>query len=172
MATPYERVRQWMNLLEQIVPAPRRRKRKHVVPFAEWVGSFAFAQNVVARAYNKAVEYIPPAEVAEVPFLGIIIRTAINKYLLPKIRAYEATHKGIESPDEIGKLIIETIDELVKDEAKLRDAIERAVVAFGAPKELIDKYVELAKKLLPKMREVVETSVKQLLEKLKAATRA
>ena len=169
MATPYERVRQWMALLEQIVPAPRRRKRKHVVPFAEWVSSFAFAQNVVARAYNKAIEYVPPTEIADLHFLGIVIRTAINKYLLPKIRAYEATHKGIESPEEIGKLIIETIDELLKDEKALRDAIERAAIAFGISKDKIDKYVEVAKKILPKMREIVEMSVKQLLERLKTA---
>ncbi len=170
MATP---LKQWINLIHEIVPAPRRRKRKHVVPFAQWTGTFAFAQTVVAKAYDLAVQYIPPTELANVDYLGAVLRVAINKYLLPKLRAYEATHKGIESPEEIGKLIVETIDELLKDEAKLRDVIERAVIALGVPKEEAPKYVELAKKLLPKMREYVTNIIKQLLERIKTAkTRA
>lgn len=162
---------EWARTLQAITPTRRRRRiRRHPVPFLEWLGTFAVLNRIVAEAYFRAAEKYM-AEGGEIPeAFGAVLRIALNAYLLPELRRYLAEHPGIESPEEVTRVIQEKLDEILRNYEKFKEKLTEVAGRLGMPKDLVEKYIEAARAVIEKMKEVIPEVVREMMELVSKVT--
>jgi len=156
---------EWNYLLSFFAPTSRRaRRRKHLVPYMEWVGAFGVIQRLLARAYDEAIADYAAAGNPVPPVYGSLLRVALNAYLIPEVRAWLAANPGVEDPKQVLDFILKKLDELLSNEEKLKDIISKYLKRFGIAPDMLGLYLKVTKEIIPKIKEYLPKVFQELNE--------
>jgi len=137
------------------------------VPWSEWTFAFAVYNKAVIKAIKDPDVY---RYVQTLPGKSNILRIPLNAVVLPKLRQMLAAKPGVETPDEIARMIVQAVESVSPSE--LQDAVTmiyKKLFGTEPPPEVLDAVTRAFQELRAKLPEYVQKALHEVLQKYRVA---